>query len=515
LASAGATAQTAAVVLAAGKGTRMRSDLPKVLHPLRGRPMVAYVVDALRHAGVRRPLIVVGPESGPVRDALGPGLDFVVQREPRGSGHALMHAIPRLRGRTVALVVNGDMPLVSPDTLRALRLRVRDGAVAAIAAGTPADTPPYGRILRAADGRFLRIVEDADATPEEAAIREVNAGFYCVRVAEIAQALRRIRPSNRQGEFYLPDAINVLAADGREVAVVPVTDPEELVGVNTRAELPAVDGILRRRVLERLMAAGVTVLDPVTTFVDDTVRIGRDTVLHPGTFLTGRTVIGPRCVVGPGARVHASTLEAGVRVWDSWVEESRIGRGTRVGPFAHLRPGTVVGRDVEIGNFAELKNSRVGDRTKVHHKSYLGDAQIGAEVNIGAGTITCNYGLDRRKHRTTIGDRAYIGSDSMLVAPVRIGRGAATGAGSVVTRDVPPRRVAVGVPARVIRSLDGDAGASRRPKVPRKRGAEQGRSVRPQVLVRGRNPSPAKAPTRAVPVRGSKKGERSRVRANR
>jgi len=455
LAHAARTEQTAAVVLAAGKGTRMRSDLPKMLHPLRGRPMVAYAVDALRHAGVRRPIVVVGPGHRPVRDALGSGVDFVVQREPRGSGHALLQAMPRLRGRTVAFVVNGDMPLVSPDTLRALRRRVREGAAAAIASGTPGVTPPYGRIVRAADGRFLRIVEHVDATPEEAAIREVNAGFYCVRVAEAAQALRRVRPANRQGEYYLPDAVNVLAAQGRDVAVVPVTDPEELAGVNTRAELSAVDAILRRRVLERLMAAGVTVLDPATTFVDDIVKVGRDTVLHPGTFLTGRTVIGPECIVGPGAHVHASVLAPRVRVWDSWVEESRIGEGTTVGPFAHLRPGTVIGRDVEIGNFAELKNSRVGDRTKVHHKSYLGDAQIGVEVNIGAGTITCNYGLDRRKHRTTIGDRAYIGSDSMLVAPVRIGREAATGAGSVVTKDVPPRRMAVGVPARVIRSLNG------------------------------------------------------------
>ena len=449
------TQQTAAVVLAAGKGTRMRSDLPKVLHPLRGRPMVAYAVDALRRAGVRRPLVVIGPEHGPVREALGDGVDFVVQREPRGSGHALLQAMPRLRGRGVAFVVNGDMPLVSPETLKSLRGRVRGGAAAAIATGTPTPTPPYGRIVRGADGRFLRIVEYVDATPEEAAIREVNAGFYCVRVPEMAQALRRVRPANRQGEYYLPDAVNVLAADGRDVAVVPVTDPEELVGVNTRAELSAVDAILRRRVLERLMAAGVTVIDPATTFVDGTAKVGRDTVLHPGTFLTGRTVIGPGCIVGPGARVHDSVLDRRVRVWDSWVEESRIGEGSRVGPFAHLRPGTVVGRDVEIGNFAELKNSRVGDRTKVHHKSYLGDAEIGIEVNIGAGTITCNYGLDRRKHRTTIGDRAYIGSDSMLVAPVRIGREAATGAGSVVTKDVPPRRMAVGVPARVIRSLNG------------------------------------------------------------
>jgi bifunctional UDP-N-acetylglucosamine pyrophosphorylase / glucosamine-1-phosphate N-acetyltransferase len=495
LARAGRSEQTAAVVLAAGKGTRMRSDVPKVLQPLRGRPMVGYIVDAVRRAGVRRPLVVVGPDSRPVREALGAGVDFVVQREPRGSGHALLQAMPTLRGREIALVVNGDMPLVSPDTLRALRMRVAGGAAAAIASGTPAETPPYGRIVRSGEGRFLRIVEDADATPEEAAIREVNAGFYCVRVAEIARALRRIRPANRQGEFYLPDAVNVLAADGGDIAVATVADPDELVGVNTRADLSAADAILRRRVLERLMAEGVTVIDPATTFVDDAVKVGRDTVLHPETFLTGRTSVGPGCVVGPGARVHASTLEARVRVWDSWIEESRIGEGTRIGPFAHLRPGTVVGRDVEIGNFAEMKNARVGDRTKVHHQSYLGDAVVGREVNIGAGTITCNYGLDRRKHQTTIGDHAYIGSDSMLVAPVRIGRGAATGAGSVVTKDVPPRRVAVGVPARVIRSLEGGV-TRRRGDVARKRGRDRSRAPRRTAVARGRSPRAARRSTR-------------------
>jgi bifunctional UDP-N-acetylglucosamine pyrophosphorylase/glucosamine-1-phosphate N-acetyltransferase len=491
----------------------MRSDLPKVLHPLRGRPMVAYIVDAVRRAGVRRPVVVVGPDSGRVREALGGDVDFVVQRDARGSGHALMQAMPRLRGRDIALVVNGDMPLVSPETLRALRRRVAEGAVAAIASGTPADTPPYGRIVRSSEGRFLRIVEDADATPEEAAIREVNAGFYCVRVADIAEALRRIRPTNRQGEFYLPDAVNVLASDGREVAVVAVAHPDELAGVNTRAELSAVDAILRRRVLERLMADGVTVIDPATTFVDDTVTVGRDTVLHPETFLTGRTIVGPGCVVGPGARLHASTLEPRVRVWDSWIEESRIGAGTRIGPFAHLRPGTVVGRDVEIGNFAEMKNSRVGDRTKVHHKSYLGDAVIGREVNIGAGTITCNYGLDRRKHQTTIGDQAYIGSDSMLVAPVRIGRGAATGAGSVVTKDVPPLRVAVGVPARVIRSLGGDEqDRGRRSKASEGRGRTN--HARPQAVAAAGRIRAAAGPRKRPATRRSRTGERGRVRAN-
>ncbi len=444
----------AAVVLAAGKGTRMKSSLPKVLHPLCGRPMVEYLLDALRKAGIRRPVVVVGRDGERVRAVLGSRADYVVQREQLGTGHALAQALRSLRGAPVAFVVYGDMPLISPATLRALERALRGGAAAAVATGLAGDPRGLGRIVRDADGRFLRIVEERDATPEEAAIREVNAGVYCVRTAELRRALRRIRPTNRQGEYYLTDAVNLLAAWGSTVATVPVADPEELRGVNTRAELAEVEAIVRRRTLQTLLAEGVTIVDPATTFVQPGVRVGRDTVLHPMTVLSGKTVIGPACEIGPGARIHDSVLGRGVRVRDSSIEGSRIGDETVVGPYAHLRPGTVVGRRVEIGNYAEMKQVRVGDRTKVHHKSYLGDAWIGRDVNIGAGTVTCNYGLDRRKHRTTIGDGAYIGSDSMLVAPVRIGRGAVTGAGAVVTRDVPPRTVVVGVPARVLRVLD-------------------------------------------------------------
>ncbi len=456
--------QPAAVILAAGSGTRMKSGLPKVLHPLCGRPMLAYLLETLRRAGVRRVIVVTGGDTRAIRQAVGERVECVRQDPPRGTGHALAQALPRLGRHALAYVVYGDMPLVSAGTFRALRRAVegrrprsggRGPVAAALATRVVEQTHRFGRIVRDQQGRFLRIVEDKDATPEEAAIREVNAGVYCVRIAAIGRALRAIRPANRQREYYLTDAVGLLTEGGQEVASVDVADPEEMLGINTRAELAEVDAAVRRRILARLMDAGVTVLDPPTTFVHEGVRIGRDTIVHPWTLLTGRTVIGPRCVIGPGARIHDSVLGRGIRVRDSTVEGSRLGDGTSVGPYAHLRPDTVVGRDVEIGNFAEMKKVRVGDRTKVHHKSYLGDAWIGRDVNIGAGTITCNYGLDRRKHRTTIGSGAYIGSDSMLVAPVRIGRGAVTGAGSVVTKDVPARGVAVGVPARVIRHLNG------------------------------------------------------------
>ncbi len=446
--------QPAAVILAAGSGTRMNSALPKVLHPLCGRPMLAHVVAALRRAGVGRVLIVVGRDGrAAIRNAIGAGADYVVQHPARGTGHALAQALPHLRRVGLTYVVHGDMPFVSPATLRALRRALGRTGGAALATRVVEDTHRFGRIVRDPAGRFVGIVEERDATPEEAAIREVNAGMYVVRVAEIRRALARVRPNNRQGEYYLTDAMNVLAVTGREVTTVPVSDPAEMLGINTREELAEAEAALRGRILRRLMQSGVTVVDPASTFVDAEVRVGRDTVLHPQTILTGRTVIGAGCEIGPGARIDSAVLGRGVRVRDSTLEECRLGAGTTVGPYAHLRTGTVVGRDVQIGNYAEMKQVRVGDRTKVHHKSYLGDAVIGSDVNIGAGTITCNYGLDRRKHRTEIGRGAYIGSDTMLVAPVRIGPGAATGAGSVVTKSVPARGVAVGVPARVIRRL--------------------------------------------------------------
>jgi bifunctional UDP-N-acetylglucosamine pyrophosphorylase/glucosamine-1-phosphate N-acetyltransferase len=450
-----AVEQPVAVILAAGLGIRMKSDLPKVLHPLGGRPMLSYALATVRRAGVTRPLLVVGRDGAAIRRAIGPAVEYVVQRRPQGTGHAVAQALPHLRGRRLAYVTYADMPLVSAETLRALRAAMRDQAVAvALATGVASEDHHFGRILRDGAGRFQRIVEDRDATPEERTVREVNVGVYCFRVPALVRVLDQIRPNNRQREYYLPDAVNLLAAEGAGIMTVGVADPDEMIGINSREELAQADCAVRRRILARVMASGVTVIDPSTAFIDATVRLGRDTVVHPMTVITGATVVGEHCVIGPGARIQDSVIGARARIRDSSLEGARVGEGTVVGPYAHLRPGTVVGRNVEIGNYAEMKRVRVGDRTKVHHKSYLGDARIGADVNIGAGTITCNYGPDHRKRRTTIGDGAYIGSDSMLVAPVRIGRGAITGAGAVVTRDVPPRGVAVGVPARVIRVLD-------------------------------------------------------------
>jgi bifunctional UDP-N-acetylglucosamine pyrophosphorylase/glucosamine-1-phosphate N-acetyltransferase len=446
----------AAVVLAAGKGKRMRSRLPKVLHPLCGRPMLLYVLEALRPV-VQGPLVVVvGEDAERVRAVLPEGVSVAVQVHPLGTGHAVACALPHLEGFEGSVVVAyGDTPLVRPEVFRLLVERHRqEGNMATLVSTLLPDPRGYGRVIRNSDGTFCRIVEEADALPEERAIREVNTGVGCFEARGLREILPRLRADNTQGEYYLTDAFRLLREGGSRVGILRVEEGEEVMGINTRKELAQAEAALRRRVLEELMASGVTVVDPATTYVDPRARIGPDTVIHPFTVIEGETSVGQGCTLGPGAHLISARLGDGVRVWWSVVEHSEIGEGSRVGPYAHLRPGCVLGRGVEVGNFAELKNARVGDRTKVHHVSYLGDAQVGREVNIGAGTVTCNlrYGV-AGKQQTVIEDGAFIGSDTMLQAPVRVGAGAVTGAGTVVTHDLPPGAVAVGVPARVIRTV--------------------------------------------------------------
>jgi bifunctional UDP-N-acetylglucosamine pyrophosphorylase/glucosamine-1-phosphate N-acetyltransferase len=442
-----------AIVLAAGEGKRMRSSLPKVLHPLCGRPMVCYVLDALEEMGVTRPIVVVGHGADKVREAIGERAEFVEQPQPLGTGHAVQVAAPLLeRFSGTLLVLYGDVPLVTAATLEELATRHEQAnAAATIAVSVVEDPTGYGRVVRGGDGRVERIVEEGDCTPEERRIREVNAGIYAFSTPDLLEALPHLQRDNVQGEYYLPDAVSWLIRQGRLVASVEV-EAQEALGVNSRRELSRAEEAMRQRILDRLMDRGVTVVDPRTTYVHATAEVGEETVLHPFTVIEGNTVIGRGCIIGPFAHLRGARIADGVRVLSSTVEESEVGEGTTIGPYAHLRPGNVIGRFVEIGNYAEMKNARVGDYTKVHHMSYLGDATVGSRVNIGAGTITCNFD-GRRKHPTTIEEGAFIGSDTMLVAPVRVGKGAMTGAGSVVNKDVPPRGVAVGVPARVIRYL--------------------------------------------------------------
>ncbi|MDR5696900.1 MAG: bifunctional UDP-N-acetylglucosamine diphosphorylase/glucosamine-1-phosphate N-acetyltransferase GlmU, partial [Armatimonadota bacterium] len=425
----------AAVVLAAGLGKRMRSARPKVVHPVGGRPMLLYVLDAVRAVATRSPIVVVGHGAEAVRAVLPADVQVAVQGEPRGTADAVRAAMPLLEGFQGAVVVAfGDTPLVSAQTFRALvAAHLDQGNAATLVTARLHDPHGYGRIVRDGAGAFVRIVEEPDCDERERAIQEINTGIACFRADMLHNALARVRPDNAQGEYYLTDVFRLLQQAGARIGTVSATEVTEIMGINSRRDLASAEAAMRRRTLQRLMDEGVTVVDPDTTFVDAAARIEPDTVLHPFTVIEGETTIGRGCAIGPGAHLVGARVADGVQIRWSVVEHSEIGEGSYVGPYAHLRPGTRLGRRVEVGNFAEIKNSQVGDGTRIHHVSYLGDATVGREVNIGAGTITCNlrYGV-RGKQPTVIEDGAFIGSDTMLQAPVRIGAGAVTGAGSVV-----------------------------------------------------------------------------------
>jgi bifunctional UDP-N-acetylglucosamine pyrophosphorylase/glucosamine-1-phosphate N-acetyltransferase len=432
------------LVLAAGKGTRMNSALPKAAHRLCGRPLARYAVELARGLGSTRVCVIVGHDAETVREALGGDCEYVVQEPQLGTGHAVRQAEAVLRGCTGdVLVLQGDTPLLTRQTLETLLQRHRSSAaVATLLTAVLEDPANYGRIVRRPDGTVDRIVERKDAPPEILAVREVNAGVYCFRGPELLEAVFRIGCANQQGEYYLTDAIGLFVEEGRRVEACVADDPHVMLGINDRAELAAAAAIMRGRINRELLLSGVALIDPATTYVDVGVSVGRDTVLHPMTFLEGATVIGEGCEIGPSARLVNSTLGDRVRVESSLVLDSRIGDGSRIGPFAYVRPGCVIGREVKIGDFVELKNAEVEDRASMAHLSYIGDAHVGEGANIGAGTITCNYdGV--KKHRTTIGRGAFVGSHATLIAPVTVGDGAYVAAASPVTEDVPPDALAI------------------------------------------------------------------------
>ena len=442
-----------AVILAAGQGKRMRSSRPKVLHPLAGRPMVRYVADALRTAGFQRAIVVVGRGGTGVREALGDGFLYVDQRRRLGTGHALRQAETLASDSTHVLVLNGDVPLVSAETVSSLASRHREsGADLTFLTAQVEDSRGLGRLRRDGSGCPLDILEEADGEGPAGGPAEINVGAYCFRGPWLWPRLRSL-PRSRSGEYYLTELIASAARDGDSLEAVAASDPHEALGVNDRLQLAQAEAVVRERIRRHHLLAGVTMIDPSTVYVDADVEIGEDTVLWPNTYLTGSTRVGPGCVLGPDTLLADSRAGARCRVVSSVVEGAVLEDDVEVGPFSHLRPQSYIEQGAHIGNFAEVKNSRLGRRTKMGHFSYVGDARVGRDVNIGAGAITCNYD-GTRKHRTIIGDGAFIGSDTMLVAPVEVGEGSATGAGSVVNRDVPPHSLAVGAPAR-IRSLRG------------------------------------------------------------
>jgi bifunctional UDP-N-acetylglucosamine pyrophosphorylase/glucosamine-1-phosphate N-acetyltransferase len=442
-----------AIVLAAGLSTRMRSKTPKVLHPIAGRPLLAHVLDAVRTAGAR-PLVVLSKESEPARVLLAEDARVALQDPPRGTGDAVRVALEAANGdRGVAFIVYGDTPLLRADTLTRLRaLLAERGASLALLAGEVGIDNAYGRVIRDERGDVARIVEARLATDREKAIAESNLGAYAADLSWLRNAVGRLRP-NETGEIFLTDLVAEATREGKRVAVHRTDDPEEGMGVNTRVELAAAEAALRRRIRETHMLAGVTFRDPDSCQVDADVRIAADAVIERGTILEGKTTIGAGSRIGPYAVLRDTTVGEGCRVENSTLEGATLEDEVRVGPYSHLRPGAHLERGVEMGNFGEVKNARIGRGTKIHHFSYVGDADIGARVNIGAGTVTLNYdGV--RKHRTVVGDDAFIGSDTLLRAPVTVGAGATTGAGAVVTKDVAEGMVAVGMPARAIKKAD-------------------------------------------------------------
>lgn len=427
------------IVLAAGLGTRMKSRRPKVLHRVAGKPMLAYVLDAAGELGVSRPLVIVGHGADQVEAELGPRAEYVRQAEQLGTGHAVLVArkqLSQLGGDL--LVLYGDTPLLRSATLAELvRYHSSESSDATILTSVLDDPTGYGRIVREPEtGEVLRIVEEKDASPVERTYREINTGIYVFALPWLLSVLDRLRPANAQGEYYLTDAIALIREAGGKVSALAAGDPEEVQGVNSREQLAGVEAVVRREKNRQLMASGVTIVDPATTFVDAEVEVGRDTVLQPCVWLEGRTRVGEECSVGPQVRLRDSELGDRVYVEFAVLDQAAVEAEVRVGPFAYLRPGAHVESEAKIGDFVEIKNSRIGAGSKVPHLSYIGDADVGRGVNIGAGTITCNYdGVE--KHRTVVEDGGFIGANANLVAPVTVGRGAYVASGSTITSDVP------------------------------------------------------------------------------
>ena len=461
------TPPVTALVLGAGMGKRLRSDLPKVLHRVAGRPLFVHVVEAIRAVTTGRMAVVISATGEPVRAAAGEAgltdLEFVVQDPPNGTADAVRVAIEELEITDgLLLVANGDTPLVRSETFSAILDAHSESAAAATVLTAVVENPgDLGRVIRASDGSLDRIVEARDATPEEAAVGEINCGVYVFDAALVGDLIAKVDRENAQGEYYLTDVIHLLVSQGHRVHAFE-TNPDEALGVNDRKDLADVGAELRRRVCERWMSEGVWIVDPATTYIDETVTIEPDATIYPQTFLEGDTKIAAGAHVGPQCRIVDSEVGPGAEVSYSVVRGSVIGPECSVGPYASLRPGTKMGRGSRLGTFVETKNTTLGDDSKANHLAYLGDAEIGNGVNVGAGTITCNWD-GQNKHKTVIEDDAYIASDTMLVAPVRIGKRAATGAGSVVRDDVPDDALAVGVPARIIQGKGNKMGRVEKP----------------------------------------------------
>ena len=439
------------VILAAGMGTRMKSEIPKVLHPLLGKPMVEYIFQAVKELVSDPAVVVVGNKAKMVEETLGDQARYVLQEPQLGTAHAVQCAREMLKGKSdIVLVANSDFPLITTETYRKLvQTHIESGNTLTISTVVAEDPRGFGRILRDKDGRIVRIVEEKAATSEQKKIRELNSNPYCFAADWLWEALGRVEKSE-VGEYYLTDLVEIAYKEGLKIGSIEIRDHEEAIGINNRVHLAEASKALQRRINEKWMLAGVTMIDPEKVYIEDTVTIGHDTVLYPEVYLRGDTHIGECCEIGPSVLVKNTTIGDRCRLLFAMLESAKLDNDVDMGPFGHLRRGAHLGDHVHMGNFGEVKNSYLGQGTKMGHFSYLGDAEIGANVNIGAGTITCNYDGEK-KHKTVIGEDAFIGSDTMLVAPVGIGKGAKTGAGAVVNHDVPDEETWVGIPAKKLK----------------------------------------------------------------
>ncbi|WP_214786203.1 bifunctional UDP-N-acetylglucosamine diphosphorylase/glucosamine-1-phosphate N-acetyltransferase GlmU [Exiguobacterium sp. s183] len=433
-----------AVILAAGKGTRMKSKLYKVLHPVLGKPMVEHVVDQLDQIGVSRQIVIVGHGAEAVQDTLGTRVEYAVQEEQLGTGHAVQMAESELAGKAGAtLVVCGDTPLLTAETLEALLAHHEaQQAKVTVLTAIADDATGYGRVVRGEDGNVTKVVEHKDASETELAINEINTGTYVFDNELLFDALKQVGNNNAQGEYYLPDVISIAKEAGEVVAAHTAPTFDETIGVNDRVALSQAEAIMRKRTNERLMREGVTFMDPASTYISPDVMIGSDTIIYPGTVILGKTTIGSECVIGPNSDIRNSVIEDHAVVRQSVVTDSKIGEAAQVGPFAHLRQQAVLGANTRVGNFVEIKKSSFGDGAKASHLSYIGDASIGERVNLGCGSITVNYD-GKNKFETVVEDDAFVGCNVNLIAPVKVGKGAIVAAGSTITNDVPEEALAI------------------------------------------------------------------------